>query len=559
MKDVKRFIEEYASHPVYHAPRGEALNALSWQTEAPLRMLLNNLDPEVAEDPANLIVYGGTGRAARSVADLQKIIGALLRLRDDQSLLIQSGKAVGILPTHSLAPRVLIANSNLVPRWATWKYFNELQEKGLIMFGQMTAGSWIYIGTQGILQGTYETFAEVARRHFNGSLKGKFIVSGGLGGMGGAQPLAATMNEGLFLGVDVDPSRIEKRIQTGYLQHMTHSFEEAIQLIRTGREKGTAVSVGLVGDIGTTLERLLRDRIIPDIATDQTAAHDPLNGYIPRGLSLEEAKKLRQSDPHLYKQKSLDSMAKHVHALLELQTQGTITFEYGNNLREFAFQGGESRAFEITGYIPSYIRPLFCEGKGPFRWAALSGDPQDIKKTDEALIQLFPDNKPLYKWIKAAQEKVAFQGLPARICWLGYKERDQAGLLFNEMVRNKILKAPIVIGRDHLDAGSVASPFRETEGMQDGSDAISDWPLLNLMANCSSGATWISFHHGGGVGIGYSHHAGMVIVADGSPRAEESLKRVLHNDPAMGIIRHADAGYERATELAKMHHLSIED
>lgn len=555
--DADAFMSEYAAHPYYRAPRGSELHALSWQTEAPLRMLLNNLDSEVAEDPENLIVYGGQGQAARNVEALRTIIKSLLHLRDDQSLLIQSGKAVGIFPSHPEAPRVLIANSNLVPHWAYWKHFEELKQKGLMMYGQMTAGSWIYIGTQGIIQGTYETFASLAKKHFGGNLKGKLIVSGGLGGMGGAQPLAVTLNSGIFLGVDVDPWRIEKRYKMGYLDHMTHNFEKAIKLIREAKEKNTAISIGLVDNIGAVLARLLEEGIIPDVATDQTSAHDPINGYIPLGLSMDEAKQLRKSNPEAYQKKSLESMAKHVAALLEMKQKGSIVFDYGNNLREYARQGGESRAFEIPGFVPEYIRPLFCEGKGPFRWVALSGDPDDIKATDRALIEAFPENIHIHRWLKAAEAKIPFQGLPARICWLGIKEREKAGLIFNELVRKKIVKAPIVIGRDHLDAGSVASPYRETEAMQDGSDAISDWPLLNLLSNCAGGATWVSFHHGGGVGMGFSQHAGMVIVADGSERAERCLKRVLFNDPALGVIRHADAGYEQAIRCAKRHNLLI--
>ncbi len=547
---LKDFLAAYATHPHYKAPRGTTLHALSWQSEAPLRMLLNNLDSEVAEDPANLIVYGGTGQAARNVDALQKIINALLNLQDDQSLLIQSGKAVAILPTHTEAPRVLIANSNLVPHWATWEHFNTLKEKGLIMFGQMTAGSWIYIGTQGILQGTYETFAALARKHFGGTLKGKLIVSGGLGGMGGAQPLAVTLNGGIFLGVDIDPWRIDKRLKTKYLDKMTHSYEKALKWIREAQAKNKPLSIGLVGDIGTILQRLLDDKITPDAATDQTSAHDPLNGYVPANMTLAGAKELRAADPVLYRQKSLTSMAVQVHALLEMKKRGSVVFEYGNNLREFARIGGESRAFEIPGFVAEYIRPLFCQGKGPFRWVALSGDPEDIYRTDEALITAFPENVHLHQWLRKAKENVSFQGLPARICWLGINERATAGLLFNDLVRQGIVKAPIVIGRDHLDAGSVASPYRETEGMLDGSDAVSDWPLLNLLSNCAGGATWVSFHHGGGVGIGYSQHAGMVIVADGTERAARCLKRVLFNDPATGIVRHADAGYELAVKMA---------
>jgi urocanate hydratase len=545
---VDQFIQTYAKHPNYSAPRGSTLNALSWQTEAPLRMLLNNLDKDVAEDPSRLVVYGGTGQAARSKESLRQIIRILLRLREDQSLLIQSGKPVGVLPTHVNAPRVLIANSNLVPHWANWETFDALKQKGLIMYGQMTAGSWIYIGTQGILQGTYETFAAVARKHFDGNLKGKLVFSAGLGGMGGAQPLAVTLNGGVFLGVDIDPTRIEKRLNTRYLDKMTTDYHEAIAWVLEAKEKQIPLSVGLVGDASTVIEKLLHDKILPDVATDQTSAHDPVHGYIPTGFTCETAKNLREVQPDVYKEKSLRSMAKHVHGLLQFKDKGVIVFDYGNNIREFAKQGGEPRAFEIPGFVPEYIRPLFCEGKGPFRWVALSGDPEDIYKTDRALMELFHHDTHLVNWLTAARQKVAFQGLPARICWLGLGDRAKAGLLFNEMVRKGILKAPIVIGRDHLDSGSVASPYRETEGMKDGSDAISDWPLLNLLANCSGGATWVSFHHGGGVGMGYSQHAGMVIVADGTDRAEENLRRVLFNDPAMGVIRHADAGYTEAIQ-----------
>jgi urocanate hydratase len=557
MTDAEEFISQHATHPHYRAPRGDKLHALSWQTEAPLRMLLNNLDEEVAEDPAHLIVYGGQGQAARDVKAVTTIIQALLVLRDDQSLLIQSGKAVGILPSHPEAPRVLIANSNLVPHWATWSHFESLKAKGLMMYGQMTAGSWIYIGTQGIIQGTYETFASLARKHFGGTLQGKFVVSGGLGGMGGAQPLAVTLNSGIFLGVDVDPWRIDKRFKMGFLDRMTHNYEKAIKWILEAKEKKLPLSVGLVDNIGTILRRLLNDNLLPDVATDQTSAHDPLNGYVPVDITLEQARELRITHPSLYTQKSLTSMARHVGALLEMRDRGTVVFDYGNNLREFARQGGESRAFEIPGFVLEYIRPLFCEGKGPFRWVALSGDPADILTTDRALIDAFPNDPHLHQWLKSAKEKIPFQGLPARICWLGIGEREKAGLLFNELVRKKQVKAPIVIGRDHLDAGSVASPFRETEGMLDGSDAISDWPILNLLSNCAGGATWVAFHHGGGVGMGFSQHAGMVIVADGTDRAERCIRRVLFNDPALGIIRHADAGYETAVHIAKTHHLLL--
>ncbi|WP_440133762.1 urocanate hydratase [Chitinophaga sancti] len=544
------FIKQYAAHPHYKAPRGPELHARSWQTEAPLRMLLNNLDSEVAENPDELVVYGGIGQAARNREALQKIIETLLTLDEDHSLLVQSGKPVGIVRTHPQAPRVMLANSNLVPKWATWEHFNELRAKGLMMYGQMTAGSWIYIGTQGILQGTYETFVECGRQHFNNNLKGKLLVTAGIGGMGGAQPLAATMAGAVFLGADVDESRIRKRIATKYIDRITHSYEEAISWAKDAMAKGEALSIGLVSDAGDMLERLLQDNIIPDILTDQTSAHDPINGYVPNGLTLAAAAELRKNDPAGYKQLALKSMARHVGFMLELQRKGAITFDYGNNLREFAKEGGEPNAFDFPGFTPAYIRPLFCEGKGPFRWVALSGDPQDIYTTDQALMEAFPDNQPLINWLKKAQEKVAFQGLPARICWLGLGEREKAGLIFNELVRSGKVKAPIVIGRDHLDCGSVASPNRETESMKDGSDAVSDWTLLNLMANTGGGATWVSFHHGGGVGMGYSQHAGMVVLADGTDRAAACLQRVLFNDPALGIYRHADAGYEKAQQVA---------
>lgn len=540
------FIKKYAAHPSYVAPIGIELHAKSWQTEAPLRMLLNNLDAEVAENPEELVVYGGTGQAARNPEALRQIIKSLLELNEDESLLIQSGKAVGKVRSHPEAPRVLIANSNLVPAWATWENFNELKARGLMMYGQMTAGSWIYIGSQGILQGTYETFSACGERHFNGDLKGKLLVSGGLGGMGGAQPLAATMAGATFLGADVDPERIQKRLHTRYIDKMTSDYIEARDWAMDAKQTGKPISIGLVSDIGDMLEKLLKDEIIPDILTDQTSAHDPLNGYVPNGISLEEAKKLRISDPVTYQSMSLKSMARHVGFMLQMQAMGSKTFDYGNNLREFALQGGEKNAFNFNGFVPEYIRSLFCEGKGPFRWAALSGDPEDIYTTDQALIDAFPDNKHLIQWLCGAKEKIAFQGLPCRICWLGMGEREKAGLIFNELVRTKKIKAPLVIGRDHLDCGSVASPNRETEGMKDGSDAVSDWPLLNLMSNTAGGATWVSFHHGGGVGIGYSQHAGMVVLVDGTERAENCIKRVLHNDPALGIFRHVDAGYDKA-------------
>ena len=551
------FIKTYAAHPVYRAPRGTQLHAKSWTTEAPLRMLLNNLDDEVAENPAELVVYGGIGQAARNPAALRKIIELLLVLDEDHSLLVQSGKPVGIIRSHPQAPRVLLANSNLVPAWATWEHFNELRSRGLMMYGQMTAGSWIYIGSQGILQGTYETFVECGRQHFNNDLKGKLVVSAGLGGMGGAQPLAATMAGAVFLGADVDATRIQKRVDTKYIDRMTYSYEEAIAWVKEAMQNGEELSVGLVSDAGDMLEHLIKDGFVPDVLTDQTSAHDPINGYVPNGLSLEEAAVLRKGDPAKYKELSLKSMARHVGLMLELQKLGAITFDYGNNIREFARQGGEPNAFDFPGFTPAYIRPLFCEGKGPFRWVALSGDPEDIYTTDRALIEAFPENKHLINWLEKAQKQIAFQGLPARICWLGMGEREKAGLIFNELVRTGKVKAPIVIGRDHLDCGSVASPNRETESMKDGSDAVSDWTLLNLMSNTSGGATWVSFHHGGGVGMGYSQHAGMVVVADGTERAADCLHRVLYNDPAMGIFRHLDAGYEIAEETAEKFGLKI--
>lgn len=551
------FLKKYAAHPHYKSPTGNTLHAKSWQTEAPLRMLLNNLDDEVAEDPSNLVVYGGTGQAARNRPALEKMIEQLLKLEDDQSLLIQSGKAVGMVRTHPEAPRVLIANSNLVPAWANWEHFEELKAKGLMMYGQMTAGSWIYIGSQGILQGTYETFAECAKQHFGGTLKGRLLVTAGLGGMGGAQPLAATMAGATFLGADVDPTRIEKRIKTRYIDKMTERYEQARDWALDAKKKGENLSIGLVMDAGDMLERLMADGIIPDVLTDQTSAHDPVHGYVPNGLTLKEAENLRKSNPAEYKTKSFKSMARHVRLMLDMQKKGSITFDYGNNLREFAVQGGEPNAFNFKGFVPEYIRPLFCEGKGPFRWAALSGDPEDIYTTDRALMKAFPENTHLINWLTQAKEKIAFQGLPCRICWLGMGEREKAGLIFNDLVRTGKVKAPIVIGRDHLDCGSVASPNRETEGMKDGTDAVSDWPLLNLLSNASGGATWVSFHHGGGVGMGYSQHAGMVVLADGTDRAERCLKRVLHNDPAMGVFRHHDAGYEEATAVGERFGLII--
>jgi len=551
------FIKKYATHPGYKAPTGAELNTKSWQTEAPLRMLLNNLDEEVAEAPDEFIVYGGNGQAVRNRESLEKIVKSLMEMDENHSLLIQSGKPVGIVRTHPEAPRVLIANSNLVPEWANWDHFNELKERGLMMYGQMTAGSWIYIGTQGILQGTYETFVSCGEKHFGGNLRGKLLVTGGIGGMGGAQPLAATMAGATFLGVDVDPERIKKRIKTRYIDRMTDSYEEAIQWVTDAKDQKENISVGLVGDIGDVLGRLIEDGITPDILTDQTSAHDPLNGYVPHGITLKEAFKLRKTDPKEYERRSIESMARHVRYMLTLKDRGAVTFDYGNNLRAYAQKGGVENAFDFPGFVPAYIRPLFCEGKGPFRWAALSGDPEDIFTTDRALKEAFPENEHLINWLDQAKEKVAFQGLPCRICWLGMGEREKAGKIFNDLVRTGKVKAPIVIGRDHLDCGSVASPNRETEGMKDGTDAVSDWPLLNLMSNAAGGATWISFHHGGGVGMGFSQHAGMVVLADGTDRAERCLKRVLHNDPATGIFRHHDAGYDRATEVGEEHNLLI--
>lgn len=562
MEDIRipsaeQFLAEYAPHPHYKAPRGAELHAKSWQTEAPLRMLLNNLDDAVAENPSELVVYGGIGQAARNRESLEKIIKILLELDEEHSLLVQSGKPVGIVRTHPQAPRVLIANSNLVPAWATWEHFNELRSRGLMMYGQMTAGSWIYIGSQGILQGTYETFAECGRKHFNGDLKGKLLFTAGLGGMGGAQPLAATLAGATFLGVDVDKTRIQKRLDTRYIDRMTEDYEEAVKWALEAKEKGEAISIGLVGDASLTLGRLLGDEIIPDIVTDQTSAHDPLNGYIPIGLTLEEAAGMRVSDPKEYVERSMGSMARHVSLMLEMQKRGSIVFDYGNNIRQYAKEAGVDNAFDFPGFVPAYIRNLFCEGKGPFRWVALSGDPEDIYTTDKALMEAFPENTHLINWLTHARERIAFQGLPARICWLGMGEREKAGLIFNDLVRTGKVKAPIVIGRDHLDCGSVASPNRETESMLDGSDAVSDWALLNLLSNTGGGATWVSFHHGGGVGMGYSQHAGMVVVADGTERAEACLRRVLYNDPAMGVFRHLDAGYDIAKDTAEKFHLGL--
>lgn len=542
---------------VIRAPRGTKLNCKGWVQEAALRMLMNNLDPEVAENPAQLIVYGGKGKAARNWESFHAIVNSLKNLENDETLLVQSGKPVGIFRSHPDAPRVIISNSMLVPAWANWDEFRRLEELGLTMYGQMTAGSWIYIGTQGILQGTYETFAECARQHFGGSLAGKFLLTAGLGGMGGAQPLAATMNGAAFLGIDVDRSRIQKRIDTGYTDVITENLDEALTLVLDAKNKREALSVGLIGNAADILPEILRRGIIPDIVTDQTSAHDVLNGYVPNGMSLEQALVLRESNPAGYMKLSRSTIVTHVEAMLGFLKKGSIVFDYGNNIRGEARNNGLSDAFDIPGFVPEYIRPLFCEGKGPFRWAALSGDPADILVTDRALLEAFPENKSLANWIEMAEKKVHFQGLPSRICWLGYGERAKAGLIFNNLVRDGKVSAPIVIGRDHLDCGSVASPYRETEAMLDGSDAIADWPILNALINSINGASWVSVHHGGGVGIGNSIHAGMVIVADGTPEAASRLERVLTSDPGMGVIRHVDAGYDIAEEHAKRHNIKI--
>jgi urocanate hydratase len=533
------------------APRGTKLNTRGWQQEAALRMLMNNLDPEVAERPEDLVVYGGTGKAARNWECFEAIVRALKTLADDETLLIQSGKPVGVLRTHEAAPRVLLANSNLVGRWSNWEHFNELERKGLMMYGQMTAGSWIYIGSQGIVQGTYETFAEAGRQHFGGSLEGKLVVSGGMGGMGGAQPLAATMNGAHFLGVDVDAERVEKRLKSGYCDRLAWTVDEALAMLGEAQREGKAISVGLVANVADVLPELIARGVVPDVLTDQTSAHDPLNGYVPNGMPLEAALRLRNSDPDEYVRRSMATMGKHVEAMLELKRLGAVTFDYGNNLRTQAKLVGVEDAYEIPGFVPEYIRPLFCVGKGPFRWVALSGDPEDIYRTDKLVLELFPEDASLRRWIQLAQQRIHFQGLPARICWLGYGQRAKLGVAMNELVRKGEISAPIVIGRDHLDAGSVASPYRETEAMRDGSDAVADWPLLNALVNTAAGASWVSIHNGGGVGIGYSHHAGMVVVADGTELAGQRLERVLTTDPGMGVLRHVDAGYEQAVEFAK--------
>ncbi|PYP10598.1 MAG: urocanate hydratase [Gemmatimonadetes bacterium] len=539
------------------APRGTTKSCKGWVQEAALRMLMNNLDPEVAERPDDLVVYGGTGKAARNWASFDAICRTLRVLEDDETLLVQSGKPVGVFTTHADAPRVLIANANLVGRYATWEVFHDLERRGLIMYGQMTAGSWIYIGTQGILQGTYETFGAVARAKFQGSLRGRIVLTGGLGGMGGAQPLAATMNEGICLAVEADPVRVQRRLETGYVDRATTSLDEALAWAADARQRGAALSIGIVGNCAEVLPALVRRGFTPDVVTDQTSAHDPLNGYIPAGLSPAEAAELRRTAPDDYVRRARASIATHVQAMLHLQKRGAIAFDYGNNIRTEARDAGVADAFAIPGFVPEYIRPLFCEGKGPFRWVALSGDTKDLHRTDRLVLELFPENAHLKRWITLAQERVAFQGLPARICWLGQGERARFGVALNDLVRTGELSAPIVIGRDHLDSGSVASPFRETEGMRDGSDAIADWAILNALLNTASGASWVSFHHGGGVGIGNSLHAGQVIVADGTPAAAKRLERVLTNDPGIGVARHADAGYPEAIETARRHHIRL--
>jgi urocanate hydratase len=532
------------------APRGATISCQGWQQEAAMRMLMNNLDPDVAERPQDLVIYGGTGKAARNWDCYHAIVASLKSLQSDETLLVQSGKPVGIFKTHDYAPRVLIANSNLVGHWSNWDKFNELERAGLMMYGQMTAGSWIYIGSQGIVQGTFETFSAAGEKHFGGQLEGKLIVSGGMGGMGGAQPLAATMAGAAFLGIDVDPERIKKRLKTGYCDFMVHTLDEALRILKNAVRKKENVSVGLVGNCADLIPELAERGVVPDILTDQTSAHDPLNGYVPHGMSLDEALDLRKRDPHGYQERSLDSMARHVEGMLRLQKMGAVTFDYGNNIRTFAFQRGVKKAYDFPGFVPAYIRPLFCEGRGPFRWVALSGEPSDIQVTDELVLQLFPENRILKRWIDLARKRIKFQGLPARICWLGYGERAQFGLAMNDLVKKGKIKAPIVIGRDHLDCGSVASPFRETESMKDGSDAVADWPLLNAMLNTAAGASWVSIHNGGGVGIGYSQHAGQVTVADGTEMMAKRIERVLTTDPGMGIIRHVDAGYQEAKEFA---------
>ncbi len=535
----------------FRAPRGTELSCKGWQQEAALRMLLNNLDPEVGEKPEDLVVYGGTGKAARNWDCFHAIVKSLRALGGDETLLVQSGKPVAVFRTHDYAPRVLLCNSNLVGQWNNWEKFNELDRAGLMMYGQMTAGSWIYIGTQGILQGTFETFACAARQHFGGTLSGKLVVSGGMGGMGGAQPLAATMNGGAFLGIDVDPERIKRRVKTGYCDVMVTSLDEALRILKNAVRKGEATSVGLVGNCADLIPELAKRGVVPDVLTDQTSAHDPIGGYIPNKMTLQQAIALRKTDPQEYRKRSIAAMGEHVQGMLELQNLGAVTFDYGNNIRTFAHEAGVKNSYDFPGFVPAYIRPLFCEGKGPFRWAALSGEPSDIARTDRLVLEMFPQNEHLKRWITMAQKKVKFQGLPSRICWLGYGERDKFGLALNDLVAKGELKAPIVIGRDHLDCGSVASPYRETESMKDGSDAIADWALLNALVNTASGASWVSIHNGGGVGIGYSQHAGQVTCADGTKEMAKRIERVLTNDPGMGVVRHVDAGYSEAIDFAR--------
>ena len=542
---------------IIQAPQGNRLNCKNWQIEAPYRMIQNTLNPEVAEDPENLIVYGGKGKAARNWDCYNMIIASLKKLKEDETLLIQSGKPVGVVRTHETAPRVLIANSNLVPEWANWDHFNELDKRGLMMYGQMTAGSWIYIGTQGILQGTYETFAAAAKQHFNSDLSGKFVLTAGLGGMGGAQPLAVTMNHGVILTIEIDPKRIERRLSTNYLEVVTESLDEAINMVQDAVNSKTPLSIGLLGNAADIVPKIAKMGIIPDLVTDQTSAHDELDGYIPNGVTYREALRMRKSNPDKYVQESYRAMAEHCRGILTLMKKGAICFDYGNNLRGQAKKAGVNNAFDFPGFVPAYVRPLFCEGKGPFRWVALSGDPEDIFKTDDKVIELFPEDKTLVRWIDLARDKVQFQGLPARICWLNYEQRSKFGVELNNMVASGELSAPVVIGRDHLDTGSVASPYRETEAMKDGSDAVADWPLLNALLNTASGATWVSIHHGGGVGMGLSIHAGQVICADGTPEMEKRIERVLSNDPGLGILRHADAGYEDAISNANKWDLEI--
>jgi urocanate hydratase len=541
----------------FRAPRGSQISCKSWQQEAALRMLMNNLDPEVAEKPEDLVVYGGRGKAARNWECFHAIVKSLRELANDETLLVQSGKPVGIFRTHEYAPRVLLCNSNLVGHWNNWDKFDDLDRAGLMMYGQMTAGSWIYIGTQGILQGTYETFAAAARKHFGGRLCGKLVVSGGMGGMGGAQPLAATMNGAAFLGIDVDPGRIKKRLKTGYCEVLVTTLDEALRILKNAVRKGEAASVGLVGNCADVIPELAKRGVVPDLLTDQTSAHDPMAGYVPNKMTLEAALELRKNDPAAYKQRALEAIAEHVSGMLALQKLGSVTFDYGNNIRTFAYEQGVKNAYDFPGFVPAYIRPLFCEGRGPFRWAALSGEASDIARTDQLVLEMFPENEQLTRWINLAQKRVRFQGLPSRICWLGYGERDKFGVALNDLVAKGELKAPIVIGRDHLDCGSVASPYRETEAMRDGSDAIADWPLLNALLNTASGASWVSIHNGGGVGMGYAQHAGQVTVADGTKEMRARIERVLTNDPGIGVARHVDAGYPAAIEFAKNHGVRI--